>query len=560
MSTTRIFEGLTTNMRTIRIAMLPSLFLLVVAVVLLVYATGGVRYAYVHAMYMPILLASFVFGVRGGLLVGLLCGLAIGPFTPISTTTGEMQDTLNWLYRTAFFMLVGLTSGLFSDCVRSYLRHLKWIMRHDIATQLPNRVALLDALATLQKEDQATSPHLLIVLRLENAMELKSAFGFEIIEELMRQSAQRYEEVLHGQARAYRIDTEQIGILIRNSKDQTIPALLGTLISSTHQPFKFNDIPVHIDARLGYVTFDALVHAPGVYLQQAEAALVVAHESDQDSTLYSPQITSLAKDNLSILGCLMDSMDAGQLSMHYQPKICMRTGTVKSVEALMRWQHPERGNIPPGIFIPRAEQSTLINVITEFALKQAMQQIVVWRSEGIEIPIAVNISPRNLLQPGFVEMILDLLQEYGVDGSLLELEVTEGALMTDMARTIIELHRLAEAKITISIDDFGTGYSSLQYLHKLPISLIKIDQSFVRRLPDDKGALHIVEAAVTLTHNMGMQTIAEGVETAEIYQVLGELGCDIAQGFVISHPLPAAAFTAWHRSHSGQFSLNARPH
>ncbi|GGI53837.1 putative bifunctional diguanylate cyclase/phosphodiesterase [Oxalicibacterium solurbis] len=556
MNTTRLFEWLTLHMRAIRLAMMPTLVLLVAGVALLVYVTGGVKFSYLHAMYLPVLLAGFVFGLRGGLLIGLLGGVAIGPFMPINIVTGEMQATLNWLYRTGFFMLVGLLSGVFSDSVRSYLRHLKWMARHDTATRMPNRIALLDALSALPKEKQTADFYVLAVISLQNAMELKSAFGFEIIEDLMRQAAQRYGNVLRHRTQVYRIDAEQIGILIENRSVQSVDVLLAELMESSRQPFQFNGIPIHTDSRLGYVAFDQLLHPPGVYLQRAEAALVSAHESGQDCIAYSPEISTIAKDNLSVLGSLMQAIREGQLSMHYQPKICMRSGTVKSVEALMRWHHPERGNIPPGIFIPRAEQSTLINLVTEFALEQAMQQIVQWQSRGIDIPVAVNISPRNLLQPGFSDLILNLLERHGVEGRLLELEVTEGALMTDMARTIVELHRLADAKITISIDDFGTGYSSLQYLHKLPISLIKIDQSFVRRLPADKGALHIVEAAVTLTHKMGMQTIAEGVENDEIYNVLAGLGCDIAQGFAISRPLPAAEFEKWHSQHHGRFMVD----
>lgn len=553
MNTTRMFEWLTLHMRAIRIAMVPILLLLVGGVGLLVHVTGGVKFSYLHSMYLPVLLAGFVFGMRGGLLIGLLGGVAIGPFMPINAATGEMQDTLNWVYRTGFFMLVGIFSGAVSDSVRSYLRHLKWIARHDAVTTLPNRTALLDSLSQLPQEKQTADSFLLVVISLQNAMELKSAFGFEIIEDLIRQSAQRYGSILQHRTQVYHIDAEQIGILIENRSAQNTDALLDELMEGARQPFQFNGIPIHTDSRLGYVTFDQVVHPPGVYLQRAEAALVSAHESGQDCIAYSPEISSLAKDNLSVLGNLMHAIREGQLSMHYQPKICMRSGAVKSVEALMRWHHPERGNIPPGVFIPRAEQSTLINLVTEFALEQSMQQIVQWQSRGIDVPVAVNISPRNLLQPGFSDLILDLLKRYGVEGRLLELEVTEGALMTDMARTIIELHRLADAKITISIDDFGTGYSSLQYLHKLPISLIKIDQSFVRRLPADKGALHIVEAAVTLTHKMGMQTIAEGVENDEIYHVLADLGCDIAQGFAIARPMPGAEFEKWYAQQQGRF-------
>lgn len=552
MNTTRLFEWLSLHIRTIRVVMVPALIALVGGIALLVYGTGGVKFSYLHAMYLPVLLAGFVFGVRGGVVIGLLGGIAIGPYMPINIVTGEMQDTLNWFYRSIFFMLVGLFSGAVSDSVRSYLRHLKWIARHDAVTQLPNQTALLEAIGRLPKEAVAANAHVLVVICLQNAMELKSAFGFDVIEAIIQQAAQRYDTILQQKTKAYRIDADQIGILIENSNALPISALLTALTDGARQPFQFNDIPIHADSRLGYVTFGQVQRSPSFYLQRAESALVAAHEQGQDCMAYSPEIGTVAKDNLSVLGNLINAIKQGQLSMHYQPKVCMQTGELQSVEALMRWHHPERGNIPPAIFIPRAEQSTLINTVTEFALEQAMQQIVKWKPLGINIPIAVNISPRNLTQPGFADLILQLLQRYDVHGHMLELEVTEGALMTDITHTIMELSRLSEAKITISIDDFGTGYSSLQYLHKLPISLIKIDQSFVRRLPADKGALHIVEAAVTLAHKMGMKTIAEGVENEEIYQLLTELGCDIAQGYTIAKPLPAAEFEQWYAHHNSR--------
>lgn len=546
MNTTRLFEWLGVHIRAIRIIMVPILIIAICGVYALVYATGGIKFVYSHSMYLPIMLAGFVFGMRGGLVVGLIGGIALGPFMPIDVITGEQQAMLNWLYRTGFFMLVGFACGVASDSVRSYLKHLKWIARHDPATQLPNRSALLGALAQLPKVKSNANLHMLVVVSLQNAMELKSAFGFDVIKEVAQQSAARYTYILQDKVQVYRIDPEQLGILIRDRDAQTIKLLLADLVRGARQPYQFNDIPIHADSRLGYATFSKITQSPDFYLQRAESALISADEEALDCVAYSPETSNFAKENLSILGSLMSAIREGQLSLHYQPKICIRTGEIHSVEALMRWNHPERGNIPPGIFIPRAEQSTLINLITEFALEQAMKQIVAWRQQGIHLPIAVNISPRNLLQPGFSDLVLSLLQRYEVSGQSLELEVTEGALMHDIARTIVELSRLADAKITISIDDFGTGYSSLQYLHQLPISLIKIDQSFVRRLPDDKGAVHIVEAAVTLAHKMGMQTIAEGVEEENAYKLLSDLGCDIAQGFMISRPLPAAEFEKWH--------------
>lgn len=551
MNTIQLFEWLSVHIRAIRIAMIPLLAILIAGIYVLVYATGGIKFVYSHSMYLAILLSGFIFGVRGGLIVGLLGGITLGPFMPIDVSTGEQQNAINWLYRTGFFILIGMACGGASDSARSYLRHLKWIARHDPVTRLPNRHALLNALSDLQKIKNATHLHALAVVSLQNAMELKSAFGFDITEAVIQQSADRYQDILQGNARIYRIDSEQLGILIENRNAQAIDALLAALIKGAQQPYQFNAIPIHVDSRLGYVTFSKVIQAPELYLQRAESALISANEKVLDCVAYNPEISNFAKENLSILGNLMSALEEGQLSMYYQPKISIKTGEIHGVEALMRWNHPERGNIPPGIFIPRAEQSTLINLITEFALEQAMEQIVKWRENDIHLPIAVNISPRNLLQPGFSDLVLQLLQHHDVSGHMLELEVTEGALMTDIAHTILELSRLANAKITISIDDFGTGYSSLQYLHQLPISLIKIDQSFVRRLPGDKGAVHIVEAAVTLAHRMGMRTIAEGVEDQSAYALLADLGCDIAQGFMISRPLPAAEFEKWLTQYKG---------
>ena len=508
---------------------------------------AAVKFVYSHSMYFPVLLAGFVFGIGGGVLAGLLGGIALGPFMPIDVTTGELQNTLNWLYRTGFFVLVGVVSGTASESARSYLRHLKWVALHDAGTQLPNRNALFDALSRMKKERRAANSSLLVVISLENVIELKSAFGFDVIEEIIRQSAWRYQDILPNKIPVYRIDTEQIALLVNWQAAEQVDALLRKLVDASQQPIGFNGIPIHADSRLGYVTFGKVEQAPETYLQRAESALIAAHENGLECVAYSPNISIIARENLSVLGNLTTAIEQGQLSLHYQPKVGFATGQVSSVEALMRWHHPERGNIPPAAFIPRAEQSTLIHLITEFALEQAMEQIVRWGKSGIELPVAVNISPRNLLHPGFSDLVLRLLQRYGVSGELLELEVTESALMTDLEHVIVELTRLADAKIILSIDDFGTGYSSLQYLHKLPISLIKIDQSFVRRLGTDKGAAHIVEAAVTLARRMGMKTIAEGVETEEVYDLLENLGCDIAQGFLISPALPAGDFEKWYK-------------
>ena len=285
----------------------------------------------------------------------------------------------------------------------------------------------------------------------------------------------------------------------------------------------------------------------------AEAALIFAKQTSRDMVAYNPAIKTATEENISLLGQLRHALKMGQLALHYQPKVQIDTGRIYGAEALIRWEHPSRGMIPPVKFIPRAEQSTLIDVITEFVLEQAIQQLAAWQKAGIDVSISVNISTRNLLKPGFTDLVVRLLNQYDLPGELLELEITEGSLMVDVEHTIDELKRLTQLKIVISIDDFGTGYSSLQYLHQLPISVLKIDQSFVRRLPEDQGAVYIMEAAVMLAHNLGLQAIAEGVENKQIYQFLAKLGCDMAQGYLIAKPLPAEKFVEWYSQYAGVY-------
>ncbi len=498
-------------------------------------------------MYVPILLSGFIFGIKGGIVFGVLGGVVLGPFMPVDVAVGEMQDAANWLYRAGFFMLIGSLSGAASDGVKSYIRRLEWISRHDASTGLPNRNALFEALREIT---EAPASFVLAVIAVENAAELKSAFGFGVVDEAVLQLVKRFENnrALKG---VYHTATSQAAVLIEKGSLETDEILNG-LQKAAMEAVSYKGILIHPDARMGAVEISRAGEPPGALLQQAEAALNVAREKELDFAAYGPEIIAAAEENMVILGELKDAVENGALSLYYQPKISIPSGDVSGVEALIRWNHPERGNIPPGVFIPRAEQSTLIQLLTEFVLNEAMGQVMRWRELGVGLPAAVNISGRNLLQPGFVEMVSGLLKRFNLSGDFIELEVTEGALMADMERTAAELARLAELNIIISIDDFGTGYSSLQYLHRLPVSCVKIDRSFVSGVSSDRGAAYILEAAVMLAHKMGIKTVAEGVEDRQTYDFLKNIGCDFAQGFFISRPLAPDDFLSWHREWDGK--------
>lgn len=549
MNALHIIESALKQQNILKIIMLPGLSLMIMGVYLLVYHTGGIKFVYSHSMYIPIVLAGFIFGIRGGVTIAIIAGVTLGPFMPIDTQTGEMQKTVNWLYRTVFFTLIGLLAGIASDTVKTYLKNLHWHARHDEETSLLNRKALIEDLPSLIHKNRPPNINLLLVASLNNTRQLKMAYGYQVIDQVVEQIHARFSQRLRELTPfnyVYRADAGSIGALITDISHSKKHILLKHLANTAKLPFSFNGIPIHVDFRMGFTPFETLSCEPQVFLEQAESAMNYAHESKRDFIGFTDELNNSSKENMVILGELVNALEKGQLSLHYQPKIDVTTHSVCGVEALMRWSHPERGNIPPGVFIPCAEQSTLIYPLTYFAIEEAIKQLALWEKLNILIPIAVNISPLNITQEGFAENVLKLLEKYGQEGHNLELEMTEGALMLDIGLCTKELNILAEAGVVISVDDFGTGYSSLQYLHILPISKIKIDQSFVRNLPDDQSSIHIVEASVSLAHKLEMSVVAEGVETKEIYDYLKLNKCNFIQGYYISRPLAITDFDDWH--------------
>jgi len=272
-----------------------------------------------------------------------------------------------------------------------------------------------------------------------------------------------------------------------------------------------------------------------------------AKKARRKAVVYNPDYHNISQDNLALLGELRDALLLGQLHLHYQPKVSLADSSLCGAEALMRWYHPERGMIPPGQFIPQAEQSNLINELTEWVIHSALTQQASWRRQQLhsDLKVAVNVSAHDLLTPEFSDTVLRALDFHDIDSSKLELEVTESVLMENVDTAVEVLSRLADANIVISIDDFGTGYSSLRYLDMLPTSAIKIDQSFIFRLTADSGSRHIIQAAIGMAHALGKQVIAEGVETQEAFNMLRDMGCDIAQGYFVSRPLHADEFAGF---------------
>jgi EAL domain-containing protein (putative c-di-GMP-specific phosphodiesterase class I) len=270
-----------------------------------------------------------------------------------------------------------------------------------------------------------------------------------------------------------------------------------------------------------------------------------AKSSSRRLRVYDAGLDSSDPTRLSLVAELRTALNTGQVEVHVQPQARTDDGAVRSVEALVRWEHPDRGHISPDEFIPVAERSGLIGPLTTRVLDLSLAAVADWRRTGVDLGIAVNLSSRSLLDADLVDEVSRLLRRHGVPAERLTLEVTESSVMADPARATALLHELRDLGVRLSVDDFGTGYSSLSYLKRLPVHEVKIDRSFVTGLHDRRGDTAIVRAIVDLGGNLGLEVVAEGVEDRETWDLLAAMGCDIVQGWHLGRPMPTSALLSW---------------
>ena len=261
--------------------------------------------------------------------------------------------------------------------------------------------------------------------------------------------------------------------------------------------------------------------------------------------IYTAELDHHDTASLTLLSELPRAIQDGELVLHYQPKLDVKTGKLAGIEALIRWQHPTRGLIPPGDFVPAAEKTGLIQPLTRYVLDEALGQVTRWQQQGQELAVAVNLSMRNLHDPTLPDQVARLLRKWELRGDRLTFEITESAIVSDPAGTKAVIHELRELGVGIAIDDFGTGYTSLAYLARLAITQLKIDRSFVLNMDSDSHDAAIVRSIITLGHDLKLEIVAEGVETEAAYDRLASLGCDVIQGYWLSRPLPPAELSRW---------------
>ena len=311
------------------------------------------------------------------------------------------------------------------------------------------------------------------------------------------------------------------------------------------EPFMVEGLALAVGASIGIALCPEHARDTDTLLRRADVAMYVAKRNNQGYAVYDRAQDQHSPDRLALAGELWQAIERGQMVLHYQPKLDLADGHVCGVEALVRWQHPQYGLVPPDQFIPLAEQTGLIDPLSTWVLDAALRQSQIWRRQGLDLTMAVNLSMRTLHDPRLPATIADLLERWSVPAESLHVEITESSLMAEPTRALEILERLRAMGVGITIDDFGTGYSSLAYLKRLPVNDLKIDRSFVMDMVSDESARVIVHSTIDLAHNLGLRVIAEGVEDAETWAMLRELGCDQMQGFYASRALPAAELRSW---------------
>jgi diguanylate cyclase (GGDEF)-like protein len=451
--------------------------------------------------------------------------------------------------RSLLIALIGglllLWAGLFRVVARAS-RRLRHQATHDTLTGLSNRAELHEHGArALAQADRDGSLAALMLIDLDRFKEVNDTMGHEQGDHLLVDVAARLRTLLRGDDILARLGGDEFAVLANVPHRGAVGEVATRLHRALALPFDVGGVAIELGASIGIALQPDHGEDVSTLLRHADVAMYEAKRAGSHIETYATSRDPYSAERLKLLGQLRHALDHDELVLHFQPKVALSSGSVIGVEALVRWEHPERGLLGPHEFLGLAERTGLIGDITRWVLEAAVRQCAAWRRSGLELPVAVNLAAANIVDTALPESVAHILQRWEVPGRLLECEISEDTVMGDPRRAGDVLERLRELGVRLSLDDFGTGHSSLSYLKRLPLDEVKIDRSFVIGMADDPSDAAIVRSTIDLARHLGLEVVAEGVETTEVLDVLAALRCDVAQGFLLSRPLPAAEFDGW---------------
>ena len=412
---------------------------------------------------------------------------------------------------------------------------------HDLETGLPNRKSLEKYLQILFENHKDTGQMFSVLeISIDRFEDVRNALGYETAGALLKKTGIRLLRFAGSDNYVARVNNSNFCFILEGGNSLNAVKLAREVCEIFEEPFVVDGFPIDTNVSVGISCCPEHAETVDLLVQRASIAVLHAKESIDHIVVYDKKIDLYDPDHLSLMGDFRKSLDDGDVKFYYQPKIDLVKGHITHVEALVRWIHPERGFIPPDDFITLAEQTGQVQHLTMWGLDAAISQCRTWLSQGIDLKVAINLSAKDLSNRMLPEIVIKLLEKYGVPRAMLVLEVTENAIMEDPELALSILNSLDQHGLLLSIDDYGTGYSSMSYLKQLPVKELKIDKSFVLDLASNKEDEILVRSTIELGHNLGLKVTAEGVEDQRSLEILRGFGCDLIQGFYISKPLPVA--------------------
>jgi diguanylate cyclase len=473
------------------------------------------------------------------------------PFEPIEILQSASALSRKWQNARALRRHVESLELVVTDRTRGLEaanRQLRYLASHDALTGLPNRLLLDDritqAIAHAQRQSHEFA---LLVIDLDRFKLINDSLGHRAGDELLREVAQRLKGAVRGVDTTARIGGDEFVILVDGPVTQAEALEVARrAVNAMHPAVRLLGIDVHVSPSVGVSFYPRDGANVDTLLARADAAMYSAKERGRNNVqCYAEGMSTLTQERVKLESELHAALQQGQFELHYQPKVDTLTGRVSSAEALIRWNHPRRGLVPPAEFIRVAEECGLLDAIGDWVLLEACREAKAWQQQGLRpLRVAVNLAPSQFRLVNLVEQIRRALAASGLEPHLLEVELTETAVMSDAEESIHILEAISRMGVLVSVDDFGTGYSSMSYLRRFPIDKLKIDRCFVEQMTRRAEDASIVRAIISLAHSLRLKVIAEGVETSEQLQLLAELGCDQYQGYYFSRALPSAQLVA----------------
>ncbi|MBD5802438.1 Phytochrome-like protein cph2 [Azoarcus sp. Aa7] len=428
-------------------------------------------------------------------------------------------------------------------------QQIKSMALQDALTGLPNRALFNERLQqALGLARRLAQPVSVLLIDLNRFKEVNDTLGHHVGDRLLCEVAERLRAVLvRASDTPARLGGDEFAVLLPTASEAMAETTARKILQSFEAPVFVEGRQLDVGGSIGVATFPEHGDDANVLMSRADAAMYVAKRKRTGCAVYDVSFDTEAENHgrLSLTGELRQAVEEDQFVLYYQPRLDLASGAITGVEALVRWQHPVRGFVPPDQFIPFAEQTGCIREITQWVIGRAFEQCARWRAAGLALDVSINLSARDLLGPELPQRCAELLSSHGASPQWFLLEITESAIVDDPARALDTVTQLHEMGFSLSIDDFGTGYSSLAQLKRLPVAELKIDKSFVMDMARDPDDMTIVRSVIDLAHNMGLSVVAEGVETDEVRQLLYDMGCDYLQGYHICKPLPTEQLEPW---------------